>query len=200
MNNFDINFIFEIGTLRHVPRTWRQFGGADFANVTEHTFRVMWLSALLAKRENADIGKAIQLAFVHDLAECRTGDVHYLSRMYTKIDDIGAINDMLKNTTLSEIFIEIYKEAEEKKTIESLIVKDADILDCDFELIEQFWKGNKLAESWSGIRELAHKKLKTNSAKEIAKEIYNHSPHDWHILGVNRATSGDWSPTQEELD
>jgi len=44
----DVEFLFEVGTLRLIDRTWRQFGGANFANVAEHTFRVMWIAALIA--------------------------------------------------------------------------------------------------------------------------------------------------------
>ena len=36
----DLRFLYEIGTLRFVGRTWNQFLASGFANVTEHTFRV----------------------------------------------------------------------------------------------------------------------------------------------------------------
>ena len=33
----DIDLIYEAGTLRHIDRAWRQFGGLPFANVAEHS-------------------------------------------------------------------------------------------------------------------------------------------------------------------
>lgn len=43
MNN-DINFLFEIGSLRNMQRGWRQHLGMDCANVHDHTIRVIWLA------------------------------------------------------------------------------------------------------------------------------------------------------------
>jgi len=197
MKTKDIDFLYEVGTLRHVPRVWSQFGGIDFANVAEHTFRVMWISAILAKMEGVDVGKVIKMALVHDISETRTGDVHYLSRMYTDRNETSAINDSFSDTTLYSEFTELFKEMHDLKSIEAKIVKDADIIDCDFELVEQLWNGNKLSEELVKVRHLAHKKLQTNAAKQLIKEFLKHSPHDWHTKGVNRATAGDWAVKKE---
>ncbi len=47
----DIKFLYEVGTLRYVDRTWKQTFGVPVANVTEHTFRVMWIAQIIAKHE-----------------------------------------------------------------------------------------------------------------------------------------------------
>ena len=44
-----------------------------------HTLRVAWIATIIAKNEsNADLAKVVKMALVHDIAESRTGDTHYL--------------------------------------------------------------------------------------------------------------------------
>jgi putative hydrolases of HD superfamily len=79
-NDRDIDLLFEVGTMRHLARAWRQFGGAPFANVAEHSYRVLWIALLLARAEGADVGRVLKMALIHDLPETRTGDFNYVQR------------------------------------------------------------------------------------------------------------------------
>src|SRR5689334_12627107 len=107
----DIDFLFEVGCLRHLQRTWQQFLGIQFANVSEHTLRVIWIALILAQYEGyTDTGYLVKLALVHDLAESRSVDVHYVSRQYAKRDEEGAIKDTLANTVVGEEFLTLWKE------------------------------------------------------------------------------------------
>ncbi len=167
---------------------------ADFANVSEHTLRVAWIAIILAEREGVkDIGKLLKMALVHDIAESRTGDVNYLSRQYTERKESNAIGDILKNTAIEKEFIELWKECDKKETLEAKIIKDADNLDVDFELKEQFSKGNTIGSTFKEIREhVGNSKLYTESAKKLWKELLDSDPHEWHRQGNNRFNSGDW--------
>jgi putative hydrolases of HD superfamily len=191
-NNRNLEFIYEMGTLRFIPRIWRQFLNKDFANISEHIFRVMWTAIIIAKEEKADINKVIKMALVHDIVESRNSDVHYLSRMYTKRDDEKAIQDILKNTSIEKEFLELFNEYEEKKSIEAKIVKDADNLDVDIELQEQYVNGVKIKEDFQMMRDRVYEILFTDTAKKMWKEIQSSNPHDWHVKGNNRFTNGDW--------
>ncbi len=192
----DLNFLFELGTLRYVDRTWRQFLGADFANTAEHTFRVMWIALYLAKREGGDLNKIVPMALMHDITETRTGDVQYMSRLYTKRDEKKAIDDMTNGLLLEDEVKVLWEEYEKRESLEARIVKDADTLDVDMELVEQSFNGNKLLETFKPQREQVGSLLFTESAKALWKEIYNSNPHDWHRTGTNRFTQGDWKPTK----
>lgn len=191
-NNRNLEFLYEIGTIRFIPRIWRQFLNKDFANLSEHIFRVMWTAILIAKEEKADINKVIKMALVHDIVESRNSDVHYLSKMYTKRDDETAIQDILKDTSIEKEFLEIFNEYEERKSIEAKIVKDADNLDVDIELQEQYVNGVKVKEDFQVMRDRVYEILFTDTAKKMWKEIQNSNPHDWHVNGNNRFTNGDW--------
>ncbi len=177
-----------------MQRTWRQFLNPDFANISEHIFRVAWIALILAKRENVkNTDKLLKMALVHDIPESRTGDVNYISRQYTERKEHNAIRDMLKDTTLEEEFIELWEECEKKETIEARIIKDADNLDVDFELQEQAAKGESIKSILNEVREhVGANKLYTESARKIYQALKNSNPNDWHIKGNNRFNGGDW--------
>ncbi|MFH1855027.1 MAG: HD domain-containing protein [bacterium] len=197
----DVELLFEAGTLRFVDRMWKQLFGPELQNDAEHAFRVIWSALILAKMEqlsgrnrkqNIDTGKLIKMALVHDLVESRTGDTHYLSRRYTKRDDMLAIKDIFKSTSLDKEFVEIFKEYEERKTLEAKIVKDADNLDIDIETREVEYRGGKIPRMWRKFRTTARADFYTKSAKKLAQAVVKADPNDWHQLGRNRFTTGDW--------
>lgn len=188
----NIDFLYEMGTLRYIPRIWRQFLNKDFANLSEHMFRVAWIAMIIAKEEKADINKVIKIALMHDITESRNSDVHYLSRMYTQRDEHSAIKDLLKDTSLEEEFLALFHEYEERQSIEAKIVKDADNLDVDMELQEQYANGIKLKENFQEMRNNVYELLFTETAKRLWKELQASNPHDWHVKGNNRFTNGDW--------
>ncbi|MEK7070590.1 MAG: HD domain-containing protein [Patescibacteria group bacterium] len=192
--NKDLDFLYEIGSLRHLNRTWTQFLRNDVANVSEHIFRVTWIAILLAKHEKVkNVEKIIKMALVHDISESRTGDVHYLSRQYNARNEKLAIKDILKDSVLEKEYLDLWHEYEDRKTIEAKIVKDADNLDVDIELNEQPLIDERLRKSWYKIRNKAvYNNFYTKTAKRIWKEIGKSNPHNWHILGRNRFNAGDW--------
>lgn len=189
----DIEFLFEMGTLRFIKRAWVQFLTPDFANLAEHHYRVMWIALLIAKHEGVeDIGKVLQMALVHDIAESRAGDVHYVSRLYTERNEALGITDML-NDTAAQDMEKIWHEYEKRGSIEAKIVKDADNLEVDLELREQAALGNTISKALKGNRaRVREAKLYTDTAKQIWDGIQNADPHDWHTLGRNRLNAGDW--------
>ena len=188
MKNRDTEFLYEIGTLRFIQRTWKQFMNPDFANLAEHTLRVAWIAMVIAKNEKgADLDKVIKMALVHDITESRTGDVHYLSRQYTIRKEDVAIKDMLKETSLEKDFIKLWEEYEERKFIEAKIVKDADNIDVDLELMEQKSRGNTLPDKWKIMRKTAiRKKLFTKSAKQVWDSLHETDPDSWHLNAQHR--------------
>jgi putative hydrolase of HD superfamily len=190
----DLEFFYEIGCLRHIQRTWRQFMNPDFQNLSEHILRVIWIALTLAKYEGVkNTEKIIKMALIHDLSESRSVDSHYISRQYVERFEKEALEDTLHETAVKEEFMAIWHEYEERDSIEAKIVKDADTLDVDLELKEQEYKGVKLGEdTLEGRMYVAQTKLFTESAKEFFYAIQESNPNDWHVKGKNRFTSGDW--------
>jgi putative hydrolase of HD superfamily len=193
--NADIDFLYEMGNIRYIQRTWSRFLGVDFANLAEHHFRVFWIALVIASHEkDVDLEKIALLSMLHDIAESRTGDVDYLSRQYVERNEELAIKDMLKGTHFEKKIYDLWQEYEDRTTIESKIVKDADNLDIDFELAEKAeLQGLKLNKHWREMRGfVAKERLYTTTAKKMFDDLASSNPHNWHLKGRNRLTSGDW--------
>lgn len=190
----DLEFLYEVGCLRHIQRTWKQFLNPDFENLSEHLLRVIWISLILAKYEGVtDTAKIMKMALVHDLSESRSVDSHYVSRQYVDRHEHEAISDTLEGTAVRDEFLAIWEEYERRDCLEAKIVKDADSIDVDLELKEQEFRGLKLgADTLEGRRFVASAKLFTESGKKFWEMIQTSNPNDWHLQGKNRFTTGDW--------
>jgi putative hydrolase of HD superfamily len=190
----DLEFLYEIGCLRHIQRTWKQFLNPDFASLSDHLLRVVWIALILAKYEGVkDTSKLLKMALVHDLSESRSVDSHYVSRQYVDRHEHEAINDTLQGTSVYEEFLAIWEEYEQRDCLEAKIVKDADSLDVDLELKEQEYRGLKLGpDTYEGRKYVAGTKLYTETAKKFWELIQSSNPNDWHLRGKNRFTTGDW--------
>ena len=190
----DIDFLYEMGTLRYSTRTWNQFLNPFCQNLTEHTLRVIWIALTIAKHEGVvDTSKVIKMALVHDISESRSVDVNYVSHQYAERFEDVAIDDTLDGTSVRDEFLPIWHEYEKKECIEAKIVKDADNLDVDLELKELEAMGNKLGNALRPTRErVMETKFYTDTARAMWKEIQKSDPHHWHVSGKNRLNSGDW--------
>lgn len=183
----DIDFLFEIGTLKNVQRGWRQHMGTDVANVLEHSFRVMYIALILARMEKVkDEEKIMKMVLAHDMAETRTSDLSYVQKVYVKADEDRAAKEMFGGTVLENLETEILKEYEERKSTESRIVKDADNLDVDLELKELETRGHQLPKKWRALRKkVRDEKLYTKSAKKMWDLIQKSDTENWH-MNINK--------------
>ncbi|MBI2589690.1 HD domain-containing protein [Candidatus Berkelbacteria bacterium] len=191
----DVELLYEIGTLRHLDRVWKQFLGPETANCAEHLFRVAWIAFTIAKLEGAgDHEKILKLALLHDVAESRTGDVHYLSRQYTKRDDALATQDTFDGTIHEAEMLALAQEYESRQSIEAKIVKDADNIDVELELSELRKRGHSMGEIWIESRKKnVYPTLFTKTAQALWDQIVTADPHAWHLTSNrNRYVAGDW--------
>lgn len=193
----DLDLLYEIGSLRHVDRTWNRFFSGGAANNAEHSFRVAWTALLIAAYEGAtNTDKILKMALVHDLAETRTGDVDYLSRQYVVRNDELGLADIAGGTTLEHEMKALAAEYARRESIEAKIVKDADNLDVDLELREQAVRGHDVAASaeWQEVRQYVRaERMYTATGKRLAEAIPASNPHSWHLYSErNRRNGGDW--------
>lgn len=191
----DIEFLYELGCLRYMKRSWNRFNHMDIANVSEHILRVAWTALIIGKNEGiVNFDKLLKMALIHDLPESRTGDVDYISRQYTEGNEKLAIADIFNEVSAGDELIELFLEYKKKEVLEAKIIKDADNLDVDMELVEEKAKGRTLTDEWLGNRKaLVQPKLYTETAKRMFDEIYAANPHNWHLNGRNRFQVNDWA-------
>ena len=166
---------FEAGQLKRLPRSGWSFAGIKHPeSVAEHSWRTALIGLFLAKIENADVSKVLKMCILHDLAETRTGDVNRVNDRY--IEDKGeerAFEDILN---FDSEFLQIAKEYNEKKTKESIVARDADLLEVFVQAKEYKETGYPSVASWMNN---SKKALKTKSAKELANKIESMNPTSW---------------------
>ncbi|OGG50340.1 hypothetical protein A3C18_00195 [Candidatus Kaiserbacteria bacterium RIFCSPHIGHO2_02_FULL_54_11b] len=182
MKSRDLEFLFEVGSLRNIPRAWIQHLGVSVASNLEHTMRVVFLALLIARREKkGDENTIIKMALVHDLAETRAADMAYVHKVYTKSDEARAARDLFASTSFADLEKTLEKY-EKRDSIEAKIVKDADNLDIDIELKEYEEQGHKLPAKWAPMRKFVRdKKLYTKTAKKLWDEVQKSNVAQWHM-------------------
>ncbi len=180
-----VNFLYEIGTMRKLIRIHRQalLTDDDSDNIASHSYRVAMIAWFLAKEEGADPYKTVMMALLHDVGEIRSNDHNWIHKKYIKIFESEINKDQLADLPYSDLF-DFSSEYHERISKESILAKDADLLDQVFLLREYELMGNKEATVWlygkgkSKVNEQLHK-LKTDTAKKIGESIYKIGPSDW---------------------
>ncbi len=182
MASRDIDFLFEMGSLRNIPRAWIQHLGISVASNLEHTMRVVFLALLISRREGkGDENVIIRMALAHDLPETLTADLAYVHKVYAETDDHRAARDLFAGTSFGD-FEEIHARYEKRDSIEAKIVKDADNLDIDVELKEFEEQGHKLPAKWKKMRKMVRdKKLYTKTAKKLWDDLQKSNVAQWHM-------------------
>ena len=181
-----VNFLFEIGTMRKLPRIHQQYLlSQDLSdNIATHSYRVSLIAWFLAKLEKADPYKTVMMALLHDTKEVRSGDHNYVHKKYVKIFEDEISKDQLGELPLKDLF-ELDKEFEARESKEAIITKDADLLDQIMLLKEYAHQGNKEAKIWLGEKDnpekvnVQYKNLKTESAKKLGEAILSGKVSKW---------------------
>ncbi len=171
------NFIYETNIHSKTPRSGFWFLGSGKQSVAEHLFHTAMITFVLAYFEpKADKNKAVLMALFHDLGEGRTSDHNYVHQRYGRLSELNAITDISKSVPFGNEILELYKEEQDKKTIEAKIVKDADQLEWITTLRDEEIKGNSKAKEWIII---AYKCLKTDAGKKLGKILMKTHPDSW---------------------
>jgi len=179
------NFLFEVGTMRRLPRIHRQTLLVDDVTdtIASHSYRVALIGWHLAKMEGVDPYKVVMMCLLHDVGEARTGDHNWVHKRYIKIFDEEVMKEQLGDLPHKEIF-DFAKEYHERKSKESIVAKHADILDQVLLLREYEWQGNKEAPDWlqgrpkDGI-EHKLKSVTLPSARKLGEEMMKTAPSQW---------------------
>jgi putative hydrolase of HD superfamily len=188
----NIDFLFEVGSLRSAQRAWAQlFGGLKTASNLEHSMRVALLALIIAEGEGgADEGKILKMALFHDLPEARTVDHAHVHKAYVEENEAKAVADTFGGTSIEVSAFDVLKEYKERISKESRIVKDADNIDIDLELRELEDRGSKVPAKWRHLRkQIRENKLYTKTARELWDAIQKSNPDNWQTV-ANQWLSG----------
>lgn len=160
-------FLAEAGLLKRVKRSgWWVVGIKDPESVAEHSFRCAMLGFMLAWQEGADPYQVMVMTLFNDIHEARIGDLHKMAQAYLPIEaaEEEAFYQQIEDlpprtkkelTRLRRIYVR-------QETPESIVARDADILECLFQAKEYDQQGYIQAKKFM---QKAPRFLKTPSAR-----------------------------------
>ncbi|MDX1662602.1 MAG: HD family hydrolase [Candidatus Promineifilaceae bacterium] len=145
--------------LKRTARTgWVQRGVPKSENVAEHSYGVAYATLILAELvdEAVDLGKALALAVLHDLAEGLTTDIPAPAWRFLpagiKLDvERGAMDEILGETQFKEQFMDWWEDLHLNESAEARLVHDADKIDLYVQAMvyEQQTGNSHLEEFWT---------------------------------------------------
>lgn len=171
------NLMFEYGILAKTPRSGFHFLGTGNQSVAEHVNRVAFIGYILAVMDGTvDVLKVLKMCLLHDISETRISDLNYVHQKYVDRKEHNAVKDISDSVPFGKDIFNTIEEYEERKSKESLLVKDADNLEWILALKEEVDTGNTRALKWIAS---AIKRLRTPNAQKISKEIMKMDSNDW---------------------
>lgn len=182
-----VRFLFEMGTMRKLPRMHRQTLLTDDMsdNIATHSYRVTLIGWFLAQMERVDPYKVIMMCLSHDMSEVRTGDHNWIHKRYVKIFNEEIREEQLGTLPFGDLKA-IADEYDKRESKEAIIAKEADLLDQLFLLREYIWQGNREAFIWlegkpseGGEKDKYLERFKTKSGQALAKVALSEDPSSW---------------------
>lgn len=153
-NSSLLDMFLEVQTLDSIPRAGYVLRGvAEPESVTEHSWHVLFLVwSLGARCEGVDVGRAMEIALLHDLAELRIGDLprtssHYFPAGAKRAAEAAAMADVV--APLPARARDLFEEYQRGETPEARLVKACDKLQLMIKVaVYERWGTGALAEFW----------------------------------------------------
>lgn len=171
----------EAGLLKHIKRSgWWVAGIKDPESVAEHCFRTGIIAHYIAFAEGADPYQTVMMALYNDIHESRINDLHKMGHYYIDFKDAErrVFRDQVKD--LDERFkheltrLRVGYETQSSK--ESIVARDADILECLLQAREYLDSGHLKARKFFSQAPLH---LRTRTAKKLWRLIKNYDTSQW---------------------
>ncbi|PWZ02603.1 hypothetical protein BCV70DRAFT_196844 [Testicularia cyperi] len=139
-----LQFLHRAERLKTNKRTgWLHHRVPDPESIADHMYRMALLTILCPAEGDVNLGKCMQLAVVHDLAEAEVGDL-------TPLDGVDKKEKMRREKEAIEYFVhdllgsspaglrieELWEEYEARETKESKLVKDLDRFELCLQAVE----------------------------------------------------------------
>ena len=176
-----LDFLAEVGQLKRVRRSgWWTVGIKDCESVAEHSFRCAIIGYCLAKMERCDSHKTALICLFNDVHEARINDLHKIVQRYLdlKVIERKALKEQVSHlpydigSSIKSLMNELWND----QSRESIIARDADILECMLQGKEYFEQGYIQAKEFF---DKSHALLKTKSARTLARALKKWNSRSW---------------------
>jgi putative hydrolases of HD superfamily len=175
-----MNFIFEAGVLKRAARTGWWFAGVKQPeSIAEHSFRTALIGMMLAAMEGADPARVSMLCVLHDTQETRITDIPHIAKRYlTAVPNTAVTADQVAACppAVADVITAAVAEYEAGETLEAVVARDADKLECLVQAVEYRHQGIDNVQRWIDSSRAA---LKTASAHRLADAALNGQPLAW---------------------
>ena len=176
-----VNLFAEAGLLKKIKRSgWWVAGIKDPESVAEHSFRCAVMAYYIAHLENVDPFKVVVMALFNDIHESRINDLHKMGHYYIDFKDAEkrVFKDQIKNLDKKvQAELERFRrDYDAQLTKESIVARDADILECLIQAKEYYDSGYAKAKKFF---KKAPTYLKTKSAQRLWKQIRGWNSSEW---------------------
>lgn len=182
-NKILLEFIAEAGILKRIKRSgWWVLGIKDPETVAEHSFRCAVIGYVISKMEKVSPYRVLMMALFGDIQEARTNDLHKMAQRYIDYEEMEdkAFDEQI--SVLPKIMKDemsgLHKEYRVQITKESIIARDADILECLIQAKEYHEFGFKEAHKFM---QKAPRFLKTKSARKLWQSAQKINLNKWWI-------------------
>ncbi|MFC1576879.1 HD family hydrolase [Candidatus Omnitrophota bacterium] len=182
-----LGYISEAGMLKRVARSgWSVAGIKCAESVADHSFRCAVIGYALSRMEHADPYKVLLMTLFGDMQESRITDLHKMAQRYIDPEEaeILSFSDQVRAlpVKIRKELTATRAEYNSQDTDESVIARDADILECLIQAKEYFEQGHKDA---SHLMKKAPRFLRSLSARRLWREAKRARLSDWwSLLGV----------------
>ncbi|MBP1782975.1 MULTISPECIES: HD domain-containing protein [Micromonospora] len=175
-----MSFIFEAGVLKRAARTGWWFAGVKHPeSIAEHSFRTALIGMMLAAMEGADPARVSMLCVLHDTQETRITDIPHIAKRYlTAAPNTAVTADQVAGCppAVADVINAAVAEYEAGETLEAIVARDADKLECLVQAVEYRHQGVADVQRWIDSSRAA---LKTASAHRLADAALDGAPVAW---------------------
>lgn len=175
-----MSFIFEAGVLKRAARTGWWFAGVKQPeSIADHSFRTALIGLMLAAMEGADPARVSMLCVLHDTQETRITDIPHIAKRYlTAAPNTTITADQVAAgpPAVADLITAAVAEYEAGETLEAIVARDADKLECLVQAVEYRHQGINNVQRWIDSSRAA---LMTTSAHRLADAALNGQPLAW---------------------
>lgn len=176
-----INLFAEAGLLKKIKRSgWWVAGIKDPESVAEHSFRCAVMAYYMAHLEGVDPSKTVMMALFNDIHEARINDLHKMGHHYIDFRDaekkvfVDQTCDL--ESSVREEMRDFRQAYDAQETPESIVARDADILECLLQAKEYVDNGHVKARKFF---KRAPEHLKTETAQTLWAAIKDWDSGQW---------------------
>lgn len=146
--------VFEAANVKRMLRTGWQRLGDNEEGVGEHSFMTAVIAYLLAREINSandavrrvSMEKIMLMSIFHDFHEGRTGEMDKVAKLYMTRHEDKANRDIFEH--VDDELLELLNEYEARKSLEALVVYEANVIAFGVECKILMEKGNTHAKEW----------------------------------------------------